>query len=198
MLEELRLEFRNLEEVAKSVHKGKSFDIDLGKLPSYENFHNCKRFELPELGALFSYLNTLKKKTCIYVWEAKNPMEAKEINQCYVQNKARGIICSDFGVRKTHAYGLQEYQNLDTSILYVGTRLAGYTKKWDLTHIEGRIIQHLGYYHKGSTHALQLRYWATDYTLRLKIFELPTENKNHYQIIEKLLALHFKPLIGKH
>lgn len=62
MLEELRLEFRNLEEVAKSVHKGKSFDIDLGKLPSYENFHNCKRFELPELGALFSYLNTLKKR----------------------------------------------------------------------------------------------------------------------------------------
>lgn len=198
MIEELKSEFKKLEDIANLVSKGESFEIDLSKLLGYNDFHDGKRFELDGLGKMFTYLNSLKSKTCIYVWETDNSDNAREIYNEYCVRKSSEIFCEDFGERKTHAYGLKHYLESDTKSLYVGTRLAGYTKKWNLTNIEGRIIQHLGYYDKGSTHALQLRYWATKYKLKLTVYELPDLNKNYYRIIEKLFALHFKPLIGRH
>ncbi len=198
MIEELESEFKNLEDIADLVKKGKCFDIDLSSLPNYTDFHEGKRFELEGLGEMFAYLNTLKSKTCIYIWDAYDSAQAKEIYKEYCVRKSSGIVCEEFGDRRTHAYGLTHYLNNNTKTLYVGTRLAGYTKKWNLTNIEGRVIQHLGYYDKGSTHALQLRYWAMKYKLKFTIYELPELNKDYYRIIEMLFALRFKPLIGQH
>lgn len=91
--------------------------------------------------------------------------------------------------------------NLNSPILYVGVRQGGRPRMKDgLTNISGRIIQHLGYYIKGSTQGLQLIHWAREANVDIKInvIHFGGIQKKYLYILEKLFALELKPLCGKH
>jgi len=67
---------------------------------------------------------------------------------------------------------------------------------FDLT-IASRIFHHLGYYRVGSTQGLQLCHWSK-HKLKLSVVQFPKEAEPYLNIIEKLFALKFKPLLGRH
>lgn len=65
--------------------------------------------------------------------------------------------------------------------------------------IDGRIIVHFGYYEKGVA-GLQLVYWGKEIGLKLNlhVFELLNQKtQNYLEVLEKLLFIQLKPIIGK-
>lgn len=87
--------------------------------------------------------------------------------------------------------------NQGSSVLYVGVRQGGYTKKHELSNIGGRILIHLGYYKVGTTQGLQLCYWAK-HPLTLNVIALNNVDNDYLYILEKLFAIKLKPLCGRH
>lgn len=91
--------------------------------------------------------------------------------------------------------------NTKSKVIYVGVRQGGVRQYDRLSNLSGRIIQHLGYYHKGSTGALHFLQWASgknfDITLNVLEIGIP-EEKEYLYIIEKFASIALKPLCGKH
>lgn len=84
-----------------------------------------------------------------------------------------------------------------SKILYVGTRQGKVRKRDGLTTIASRTFQHLGFYEKGSTGALHFWYWAK-HSVKLNVIELPVEMSKYRNVLETLLAIKLKPVIGTH
>ncbi|WP_317900063.1 Arm DNA-binding domain-containing protein [Aurantibacillus circumpalustris] len=78
-----------------------------------------------------------------------------------------------------------------SKILYVGK-----VKR----HVWGRLIQHLGFYKVKRTQGLQLFYWATPLSIKLKfvVMEFEPEMAALMGILENELAEILKPILGKH
>jgi len=65
--------------------------------------------------------------------------------------------------------------------------------------IDGRIVVHFGYYEKGVA-GLQLVHWANDIGLKINLHVYEFVNKEiqpYLEVLEKLLFIQLKPLIGK-
>lgn len=143
---------------------------------------------------IFTELDKIKCD-CLYWFDLKTVEQAKELNS--LLNK----------YRETNIKGTDSYRsvpatnnNNNSNVLYVGVRRGGYTKKWNLTNITGRINQHLGYYHNGNTQGLQLIHFAKDcdFDITINVIKIESPNSIYLNIIEKIVALKLKPLCGRH
>lgn len=167
------------------VHRFETFD-----LLEHNNF-NIDIRQVPVFDEIFEDLNR-KKNNCIYWFNLESDECAKEIN-CLLDinreelNKLRRVVPP-------------KNRNENSKTLYVGIRRGGIRQKDNLTNISGRIIQHLGYYDKGSTQGLQLVHWAnqSNKTILLNVVELANIPNEYLDAIEKIVAHRLKPLCGKH
>ena len=91
-------------------------------------------------------------------------------------------------------------KNQDSNVLYVGIRRGGVRKRDQLSNLSGRIVQHLGYYERGSTQGLQLVHWCKglDFDINLNVVELENLPNDYLNVVEKILSYHLKPLCGRH
>lgn len=161
------------------------------QLPPINNFSTDIRQEAA-FKNMFELLNT-KKGYCIYWFECETPEIAFELVNTFT-GKLRYLASAERTVPPVNG-------NSNSKVLYVGVRQGGFRQKDGLTHISGRMIQHLGYYKKGSTGAIQLVHWVDNskpIQLTLNVIELDLQEKEYLYIIEKLFAISLKPLLGKH
>jgi len=163
------------------------FPIKCSKMPSFEEFDFWTRKDT-YFSELFLKLDTLTNP-CIYWFELENEEFSNEVKATTNLYRSK---------RNLHNRTIPaKNKNALSKYLYVGIRQGGFRKKDGLSNIAGRIFQHLGYYHIGSTQGLQLVHWSK-YDLILNIIELPKEAESYLTILEKLIAMNFKPLLGKH
>jgi len=89
--------------------------------------------------------------------------------------------------------------NTDSKTIYVGIRRGGQNKD-GLTNICSRMNQHFGLYKVGSTQGLQFKYWASSNKTKitLSVIELDLENVEYLNVLEKLVAIKLRPLLGRH
>ncbi|AWG26678.1 hypothetical protein [Flavobacterium kingsejongi] len=153
----------------------------------HKSIRNHERFK-----DLFVMLDT-KVTNCLYWFEVENN------NSCDLLvkhlNEIRPILKEQFRVVPVIN------KNNNSNVLYVGIRRGGFTEKWGLSNISGRMIQHLGYYEKGSTQGLQLAHWSLNSDIKIKINIIQFEEKfpNYYlEAFEKIIAHKLRPLCGKH
>jgi len=179
---------------------------DIGKeVIKKANVYKFKTSSLPDLNdyktdirtdsnfiELFKELDS-RKQNCIYWFSLGNEKEADLINSCLDDN------------RKKLKQGLRvvppKNKNAKSKTLYVGIRRGGVRKRDLLSNISGRIIQHLGYYEKGSTQGLQLIHWVKnerDVTFYLNVVELVDIPNEYLNVIEEIVAYLLKPLCGQH
>ena len=182
---------RNFELLTKSIlEQSQTFDFNLNQLPEVNEFQTDIRQD-KYFKEIFKELNK-KEFNCLYWFEAESIENATELNNL-LDSKRKELKVNNRVVPVIN-------KNLDSKIIYVGIRRGGKRKYDGLTNIAGRIIQHFGYYIKGSTQGLQLIHWAEQKNLNLKLNvvefkELPNEYLN---VVEKLVAYKLKPLCGKH
>ena len=161
------------------------------QLPPIANFSTDIKQEAA-FKNMFELLNT-KKGYCVYWFECETPEKAFELVNTFT-SKLRDLASAKRAVPPVNG-------NINSKVLYVGVRQGGFRRKDGLTNISGRMIQHLGYYDKGSTGALQLVHWidkSQSTQITLNVIELNLQEKEYLYIIEKLFAISLKPLLGKH
>jgi len=143
---------------------------------------------------MFSELDA-KRRSCLYWFELDdNPCCTSLIEKL---NIVRPLLKEQENIRIVPVMN----KNSNSNILYVGIRRRGWTEKWKLSNISGRIIQHLGYYRVGTTQGLQLAHWAadSDFQIKLNVVEFDKDFPNEYlEALEKIMAHKLKPLCGKH
>lgn len=170
-------------------------------MPDDDNY----RLDIRKFGEFLKTFNSLNIKTndCLYWFSVSQIADSQrlknEIEKCresLKQQQDKRVV----PVRN---------DNIDSNVLYVGVRQGG-CRKYTLinrkrvpdvlSNIAGRIIQHLGYYKKGSTQGLQLVHWTKglDIQVTLNVIEFKDLPKDYLYIIEKLYALKLKPVLGKH
>jgi hypothetical protein len=143
----------------------------------------------------FKKLNSFQGH-CLYWFELSTNEDAVKL-MLLLNNKRQPLWERELDKRKVPVDNL----NLNSTVLYVGVRQGGKPRIKDgLTNKSGRIIQHLGYYLKGSTQGLQLIHWAREANVDIKInvIHFGGIQKEYLYILEKLYALELKPLCGKH
>jgi hypothetical protein len=168
-----------------------SITFNTQELPPLANFSTDIRQEAA-FKNMFELLNT-KKGFCIYWFECETPEIAFDLVNTF-KSKKEYMASNKRTVPPING-------NKNSNVLYVGVRQGGFRRKDGLTNISGRMIQHLGYYDKGSTGALQLVHWidkSQSTQITLNVFELNLQEKEYLYIIEKLFAISLKPLLGKH
>lgn len=164
------------------------FEIDCLKMPSIDEFKFDER-KLGCLGNLFTTLDELSSH-CLYWFELENEELSRQIDLDFRSYKSK--------YRKGHDRNVPALNKVESSkVLYLGVRRGGARKKDGFTNFAGRIYHHLGYYRHGSTQGLQLVHWYKG-KLELHVIEFPNMAKHYLNILEKLFAMEFKPLIGKH
>lgn len=185
-----------LNEIAQNIYDNRNNDSFYHKLEfntnqlldheGYKKFVNSEG----ELVSIFNDLNNIKENYCLYWFELENEEKANyltlELN--FYRNKK---------MKKVPATN----KNKNSNVFYVGIRQGGYTKYNNLTHITGRICQHLGYYKEPTTQGLQLYEFARNknYKITIKVVEFKKFNHPKYlNIIEKLVAQKLRPLCGRH
>ncbi|MEE1899565.1 hypothetical protein V1389_14545 [Flavobacterium rakeshii] len=144
-----------------------------------------------ELIPLFQFLDS-KENHCLYWFELEDNDSCMKLNE--ILNEKREALRPFRTVPCTN-------KNSNSNVLYVGIRRGGFTKKYELSNIAGRMIQHLGYYQVGTTQGLQLIHWAAESNLKvtIKVYEFEKEFPNHYLgSMEKIVAHKLQPLSGKH
>jgi len=66
----------------------------------------------------------------------------------------------------------------------------------------GRLIQHLGYHKKRTSHGLQLSYWLSHTSSRpnisFSVYFFKKSTVDYLELLEKLIAKEYNPIIGKH
>ncbi|OCK42680.1 hypothetical protein BA195_13955 [Tenacibaculum soleae] len=182
---------KNFELLTESIlEQSEKYEFNLNQLPNVNEFRTDIRQD-ENFKQIFSELNK-KESNCIYWFECESIQIATELNNL-LDSKRNEL---KFNQRVVPVIN----KNIDSKIIYVGIRRGGKRKYDGLTNIAGRIIQHLGYYIKGSTQGLQLVHWTEKKNLNIKLNviefkELPNEYLN---VVEKLVAYKLKPLCGKH
>ena len=178
------------------------FTFNLNELPDHNNY----RLDIRQFGKFLKVFNSLNSKTndCLYWFSVPLKADAQKLKNEI--DKQREPLKQQQDKRVVPA----KNNNIDSNILYVGVRKGGcreYTiinrKRVpdELSNIAGRIIQHLGYYIKGTTQGLQLVHWAKMFNIQatLNVIEFQhLQNKEYLYIIEKLYAIKLKPILGKH
>src|SRR5690606_5974724 len=119
---------------------------------------------------------------CVYWFEIKTMELASELNTLLDNNR------NELNLNKRLVPVINK--NTDSNILYVGIRRGGKRKYDGLSNIAGRIIQHLGYYVKGSTQGLQLIHWTNkaDLDIKLNVVEFKDLPNIYLNVVEKLIA----------
>lgn len=187
MNESILIDFNLLAE--NVISAAKSYSIKLKDLPEVHlklDIRNHSYFK-----TIFTELDQ-KKKHCLYWFEFDTNESSTTINN--LLNESR--ISLSERMRVVPVKNL----NSESNVLYVGIRRGGNRKYDNLSNISGRLIQHLGYYHVGSTQGLQFAYWAnkSDIELNFKVVEFENLPNLYLEMLEKLIAYKLKPLCGKH
>lgn len=191
-----------------------SYDINCADMPDPKMFHAGDRLK-DYFGEIFSVLDTITKNNVVYWFEAPDRESAEKYMNAlnnYRKNekrlteyKRKGVLTSMLRVLPVENNNQQKYP--DSKVLYVGKSEAGYTKKYNLSDVSGRMIVHFGYYDIPSTQGLQLYYWAKEIgaQLKLNVAQFPEvipdskiQTKEYLGILEKLYATNLHPLCGKH
>lgn len=194
------LQTHNFDELIQTLkNNAESFSFELSDLPdAYEYTPTPEKRDASNIrthikfDAMFRALD-LKRTHCLYWFELNDKISCSKLIE--IQNNARlalGERQRTIPVRN---------MNCDSNVLYVGIRRGGFTKKWQLSNISGRMIQHLGYYYKGSTQGLQLAHWAVEagHTITFKVVQFDKDFPDNYLgAVEKIMAHNLKPLCGKH
>ena len=181
-------QLRDFNSLLNDDHKYFFFEIDCLRIPSVVEFEFKKR-KLGYLNELFTTLDCLTSH-CLYWFELEYEDLSKQIDLDFRAYKSK--------YKKGHDRNVPALNKVKSSkVLYLGVRRGGVRKSDGFTNIAARIFQHLGYYSIGSTQGLQLVHWF-DKKLELHIIEFPDVAKNYLNILEKLFAMEFQPLIGKH
>ncbi len=167
-----------------------TFNFRLNQLPPVNNFKTDIR-KYKHFKDIFERLNT-KEENCLYWFELETTELSVELN-ALLDKKRTELKLNKRVVPATN-------KNSNSNVIYVGVRQGGKRKRDGLTNISGRIIQHLGYYEKGTTQGLQLVHWAKeeDLLIKLNVVELNELPKEYLYVIEKLVAYKLKPLCGRH
>jgi|TARA_R110000744_G_scaffold62940_1_gene129733 hypothetical protein len=182
---------QNFETFTEAIlEKAEIFHFNLKELPNVNEFKTDIRLETV-FEELFKELNK-KTNHCLYWFELDSIDYANKLNILLNNNRKK------LGLNKRVVPVINK--NTNSNVLYVGIRRGGIRKYDGLTNISGRIIQHLGYYVKGSTQGLQLVHWTdkTDINIKLSVIEFNDLPHEYLNVIEKLVAFKLKPLCGKH
>lgn len=179
------------ESIADSIiNKAVNFTFETSWLPEVGNYDFDIR-ENQQFSEIFDSLNKMKNH-CVYWFSLETNQLCGELNQ--ILDNKRG----DLKIRNRLVPA--KNKNQDSNVLYVGKRKGGIRKSDDLTNISGRLVQHLGYYEKGSTQGLQLAHWSRDldYTIALNVSEFEDLPELHLSALEMIMAHELKPLCGRH
>ncbi|KOS05035.1 hypothetical protein AM493_02535 [Flavobacterium akiainvivens] len=193
------LQTHNFDEVIETlINNAQSFSFNLKDLPdafeytanlnpNHKSIRSHQTFK-----PIFDELDA-KKNSCLYWFELDDDINCKTLIDL--------LNTSRLSLAEKERIVPVANKNCDSNVLYVGIRRRGYTQKWKLSNISGRMIQHLGYYAKGSTQGLQLAYWAAEAGLdiKLNVVQFEEDFPNAYlEAFEKIMAYKLKPLCGKH
>ncbi len=172
------------------LNKKSIYKFNLLNLPDTNNF-STNILDTEIFREIFNELNK-KSNNCIYWFELQNEQDCSDLILRLENN--REFLKENFRVIPP------KNKNQNSKILYLGIRRGGIRKKDHLTNISGRIVQHLGYYHKGSTQGLQLVHWCKgiDLNVNLNVVELEDLPNDYLNVVEKILSYHLKPMCGKH
>lgn len=167
-----------------------TYKFNLSNLPDLNNY-TTNILDSEFFREIFNDLNK-KTKNCIYWFELQNEQECTDLIS--ILNINREFLRENFRVVPP------KNKNQNSKVLYLGIRRGGIRKKDNLTNISGRIVQHLGYYVKGSTQGLQLVHWCkgVDMHINLNVVELDNLPNDYLNVAEKILSYHLKPMCGKH
>jgi hypothetical protein len=202
--ETLQIE-KQFKEIAKTIIQNKNNDRFYHKFifntkqlidhKGYSVFSNSSG----DLIDQFKPLNSIKENHCLYWFELNNNEETFKINELLKNYRLKK---GKLGIKTVPAKNTYKSssKNEIRNVLYLGVRQGGYVKSKNLTNIVGRINQHLGYYHSQTTQGLQLYEYAKgkDFDITIKVIEFEGLNPKYLKIIEKEIALIFKPLSGTH
>ncbi|WP_299317290.1 hypothetical protein [uncultured Maribacter sp.] len=181
------------DKVISNVDERFSATFKIKNLPNHDGFdvdantHKDSRY-------IFTQLDKIECD-CLYWFSLETKEQAKELNSLLNKYRKKNKKGSK-GFRCVPATS----KNEDSEVLYVGIRRGGITIKSRLTNITGRVNQHLGYYHKGSTQGLQLIHFAKecDFDITINVVKIESSCSMYLNIIEKLVAKKLKPLCGRH
>jgi hypothetical protein len=172
------------------INEAETFSFNLSDLPEIADYKISLRDD-KVFGEILSCLDK-KLSNCIYWFETEN------IESCYDLKKLLDDQRENlsFNGRTVPVKNL----NKNSNVIYVGIRRGGITKKYNMSHLSGRIKVHLGYYSVGSTQGLQFAHWARnlDCKINLKVVQFEELPNEYLNTVEKILAFKLKPLIGKH
>lgn len=165
-------------------------------LPNHHNYDKSKAPNvIPEMRYFFQGLDNIKHNS-LYYFELKDIKTAHKLKG-KLDNYRKSIDKSSDEYRVVPT--TNRYDNGQSKVFYLGVR-QGAPNKSGLTHIAGRINQHLGYYKNGSTQGLQLYHYAKglDFEITLKVYEFQNLNSDYLNVIEKKMAKKLNPLCGRH
>lgn len=172
------------------ISKKEEFLFNLNDLPEINNYQT-NILTQNGFSHIFENLNT-RLNNCIYWFELKNNEDCLLLVEKLNENRTQ--LLQDIRVVPPRN------KNQNSKILYLGIRRGGIRKRDGLTNISGRMVQHLGYYVKGTTQGLQLAHWCRglNIPIKLNIVELNGLPNEYLNVVEKILSYHLKPLCGKH
>ncbi|WP_291119948.1 hypothetical protein [Empedobacter sp. UBA7248] len=170
--------------------KKNTYKFNLSHLPEI-NDYTTNILEAIHFDEIFKELNK-KTHNCIYWFELKDEQKCLELNTLLDNNREK--LSDQYRVIPP------KNKNQDSNVLYVGIRRGGVRKRDQLSNLSGRIVQHLGYYERGSTQGLQLVHWCKglDFDINLNVVELENLPNDYLNVVEKILSYHLKPLCGRH
>lgn len=121
---------------------------------------------------------------CLYAFELADAADAGRVLEAFKSINPNEI---------KRTLPVLKSKNLNSKFLYVGKVLYG---------VGGRLVTHLGYYHKDYNHGLQLAYWAKELSppviLNVHVFRFRKDFLPYLESFEVLLAKELQPLIGSH
>lgn len=188
------------EKLIKSTQKGLDFyskiilnqnfkhftlELDCAELAETDS-ESLKKHDLPESLKISFYrkfdslVENINKKSCIYFFEFENDL-AEIINKKYNDFRSSGT--------DRNLSGIKDNPNFETQILYIGK-----VKK----NLGARLATHFGYANS-KTGGLQLKFWAKQIGLKLKVNILVFYDNidDFINPLELELTKDLKPLIGK-
>ncbi|QKJ63231.1 hypothetical protein [Flavobacterium sp. M31R6] len=182
---------QKFEELAcEIINEAETFSFNLSDLPEIADY----KISIRNDNVFGEILSNLDKKinNCIYWFETENNDSCNNLQKLLDgQRENLSLNARTVPVKN---------RNKDSNVLYVGIRRGGLTKKYNMSHLSGRIKVHLGYYNVGSTQGLQFAHWARniDCKINLKVVQFEELPNEYLNTVEKILAFKLKPLIGKH
>ncbi len=182
---------KKFDELAEEIIlEAETFSFNLKDLPEIADYKTDIRKE-KVFDEIYKHLDQ-KLNSCIYWFEVENIEDGNKLQK--LLDDQRIELSNNFRTVPV------KNQNINSKVLYVGIRRGGLIKKYNMSHISGRISIHLGYYIKGSTQGLQLAHWAknVDCKVNLKVIQFEELPNEYLNTLEKILAFKLKPLCGKH